>query len=180
MCPFYHQFHVESLLIPSLYIFHYIHSRRKVKLSGKRNERSNDEKTSLSIPIQKLLIPTKFIQFQFSLPFPDVYISFLLFGNIVVSVQMSRFLYQNLIILKLNYNILNFCLRLPSSLPVFCSFLNSFRNFFIDIFEHFLIRLSMSRLTIAIVDPSRLTMKIFIFEILIASIGFINETRERK
>lgn len=98
MCPSYHQFHVESLLIPSLYIFHYIHSRRKVKLSGKRNERSNDEKTSLSIPIQKLLIPTKFIQFQFSLRFPDVYISFLLFGNIVVSVQMSRFLYQNLII----------------------------------------------------------------------------------
>lgn len=175
MCPSYHQFHVESLLIPSLYIFHYIHSRRKVKLSGKRNERSNDEKTSLSIPIQKLLIPTKFIQFQFSLPFPDVYISFLLFGNILVSVQMSRFLYQNLII-----QYIEFCLRLPSSLPVFCSFLNSFRNFFIDIFEHFLIRLSMSRLTIAIVDPSRPTMKIFIFEILIASIGFINETRGRK
>lgn len=72
---------------------------RKVKLSGKRNERSNDEKTSLSIPIQKPLILTKFIQFQFSLPFPNVYISFLLLNEISLFLYKCQgFLYQNLII----------------------------------------------------------------------------------
>lgn len=112
---------------------------RKVKLSGKRKERSNDEKTSLSIPIQKPLILTKYIQFQFSLPFPNVYISFLLLDEISLFLYKCQgFLYQNLIIQYIEFLSATFIPLHPSPInPFFCSFLNSFRSFFIDVIEHF-------------------------------------------
>lgn len=156
----------RSLLISSLYIFRYIHSRNKVKLSGKRNERSNDEKTSLSIPIQKLLILTKFIQFQFSLPSSNVYISFLLIRNIVVSAQMSRFSYQNLIIQYIEF------LSATSPINVFSSFLNSIRSFFIDVFEHFnpIIDVTIDNHGRWFIDWQHDR----------ALIGFINETRGKR
>lgn len=90
---------------------------------------------------------------------------------------------------------MNFCLRLsslstpppPRSTRFFCSFLNSFRSFFIDVIEHF--NPIITRLNDVTIDnhdcwsndrASHPTKKVFMFEILIASIIFYKWNEEKR